>query len=348
MTGLQNIQLLKWCKELGVEPHWNVIWGFPGEDPAAYRRLAELVPHLTHLPAPVGFSDVRLDRFSPNFFDAQSLGFKDIRPLPAYPHVYPDLSDEALGNLAYFFGFEYKEPRDVDGYVRDLVGGLRAWSKAARRGDGDLFSADLGDRLLVWDLRPGARRPLATLLGADRALYLACDMASDARTIALTAWGADALSSAEIEERLRSLADRGLMASEGPRFLALAIPLGEYEPAPKVVERFWKVARSLGSPVRGGRRKPARLTAGDFSLDAAGDLLIAGVLRVSRALIGEADEQESPREVRREQEEEKAERVHRRSLGETNGQEDRKEEDGKEASQEEDREETEEVRLGDG
>ncbi len=31
VTGLQNIQLLKWCKEFGVVPSWNFLWGFPGE-----------------------------------------------------------------------------------------------------------------------------------------------------------------------------------------------------------------------------------------------------------------------------------------------------------------------------
>ena len=30
VRSLQNIQLLKWCKELGLEVHWNLLWGFPG------------------------------------------------------------------------------------------------------------------------------------------------------------------------------------------------------------------------------------------------------------------------------------------------------------------------------
>ena len=149
VSGLQNIQLLKWCKELGVEPHWNVIWGFPGEDPAEYARLAALVPHLTHLPAPVGFSDVRLDRFSPNFFDAESLGFKHIRPMPAYRYVYPGLPDEALSNLAYFFAFEYREPRDVDAYVAPLAKALRAWTRAGRRGDADALQRRCGRALAL-------------------------------------------------------------------------------------------------------------------------------------------------------------------------------------------------------
>ena len=75
VTGLQNIQLLKWCTELVVRPYWNVLWGFPGEPAADYERMANIVPLLTHLAPPIGFGGLRLDRFSPNFFDAASLGF---------------------------------------------------------------------------------------------------------------------------------------------------------------------------------------------------------------------------------------------------------------------------------
>ncbi|MCI0442202.1 radical SAM protein, partial [bacterium] len=39
VSALQNIQLLKWCKELGVSVYWNLLWGFPGEDPLEYDRM---------------------------------------------------------------------------------------------------------------------------------------------------------------------------------------------------------------------------------------------------------------------------------------------------------------------
>src|SRR4029079_12294060 len=64
VTWLQNVQLLKWCKQFGVQPFWNVIWGFPGEPAAEYDRMARLVPHLTHLAAPVGSSSLRRPLFS--------------------------------------------------------------------------------------------------------------------------------------------------------------------------------------------------------------------------------------------------------------------------------------------
>ncbi len=31
VTGIQNIQLLKWCREYGIEVAWNLLYGFPGE-----------------------------------------------------------------------------------------------------------------------------------------------------------------------------------------------------------------------------------------------------------------------------------------------------------------------------
>jgi ribosomal peptide maturation radical SAM protein 1 len=74
VTALQNIQLLKWCKELGVRVSWNILWGFPGEDPQEYDRMKELIPYLTHLPSPQAACRIRLDRFSPNYEQAKQFG----------------------------------------------------------------------------------------------------------------------------------------------------------------------------------------------------------------------------------------------------------------------------------
>ena len=62
-SRLQNIQLLKWCRELGVRPIWNILWGFPGEDPAEYSEMAAMMPALSHLQPPMSAAKLRLDRF---------------------------------------------------------------------------------------------------------------------------------------------------------------------------------------------------------------------------------------------------------------------------------------------
>ena len=302
VSGLHNIQLLKWCKELGVTPLWNFLWGFPGEPAAAYDQVAALVPNLTHLPPPVGISSIRLDRFSPHFFDAERFGLVDVEPLPSYRHVYA-LPDEAISNLASYFIFRYRDPQAAGDYAQPALRQLRRWKRVAARSE--LFSVDMDGSLFIWDLRPGAGAPLTRLDGLDRALYQACDAVNHVGQLArvpgrLDGSGWDA---ALVSDRLARLSARGLMAADGNRYLALAIPLGEYSPAASAVTGFYEVVSGLGRGGRHGltvrldtpltrvRRRPtrstervrarrtastrsARLGVGHFSIDDDGQLLV--------------------------------------------------------------------------
>lgn len=100
-TAFQNLQFLKNCAELGVTPSWNLLIGFPGEDPAVFESYARYLPHLTHLPPPSGTFMVRFDRFSPYFDRREEYGL-DLHPTDNYALTYP-FEPEALTQLAYFF-----------------------------------------------------------------------------------------------------------------------------------------------------------------------------------------------------------------------------------------------------
>jgi ribosomal peptide maturation radical SAM protein 1 len=298
VTGLQNVQMLKWCREVGIHAYWNFLWGFPGEPPAEYARMARLVPLLTHLTPPVRYGPVRLDRFSPLFRDSRRLGLARVAPLPAYRHVYP-LPDTALGNLAYFFRYGYRESRDVAGYVEPLERALESWMKDGRHCD--FFSVAVGDQLLLWDFRRGAREPLTILDGLDKALYEAADAARPLARIARVATGrSPGRALRKAEEGLERLTERGLILRDGARWLALALPLGEHAPRPGVVERFRETVRHLGKRVAGGvvipltagtpaaprrpprgsrphlrsRRRDRTLSASDFSFHRPGELFV--------------------------------------------------------------------------
>lgn len=252
VSALQNIQLLKWSKELGVEPHWNVIWGFPGEDPAEYERMAALVPLLSHLPPPRAFGSIRLDRFSPNFYDAERRGFTEVAPLPPYRLVYP-LSDDALRNLAYFFSFGYKEPRDVAAYVRPLARRLTAWQREARRSE--LVWGAAGAALVLLDSRPAAPQALTVLHGVDRTIYEACDAVATLAGVAASVEraGLGRRNEAEIGGRLEPLVASGLVLRDGGRYLALAVSLAQYTPPAEAAERLGEIAQALGREGRGVR-----------------------------------------------------------------------------------------------
>ena len=229
VTTLQNIQLLKWCTELGVRPYWNVLWGFPGEPPEDYERMAAIVPLLTHLVPPIGFGGLRLDRFSPNFFDAAKLGFTNVRPLPAYHHVYP-LTAPAVANLAYHFGFDYAREQRVHDYIGPLLTELRAWKSL--KGESTLFHADVDGKLAICDTRPAARAAVAVLDDLERFLYLQCDSIADVRRLADVAHAEGFEATEEtIVARLEPLCAKGLMLRDGRRYLALAVKLGTYKPS---------------------------------------------------------------------------------------------------------------------
>jgi len=224
VTGLQNIQLLKWCKELGIHPIWNFLIGFPRESADDYFEMADLSVRVCHLPQPSGVSVIRLDRFSPNFNEAGQLGFTKLRPLPFYEFLY-DLPETARHNLAYYFAYDYKVPQDVARYADPLVRSVHAWKTTWRHAE--LVSVDLDDRLFVFDTRPRTKAPVSVLTGADRELYLTCDAITDASPL-------DASSTA----RLQALAGSGLMLNEGAKYLSLAVPIGDYQPSRDAMTRL--------------------------------------------------------------------------------------------------------------
>ena len=55
VSALQNLQLLKWCSEYGIDAKWNFLAGFPGEAPEWYAGLPELVRKVRHLCRRSGF-----------------------------------------------------------------------------------------------------------------------------------------------------------------------------------------------------------------------------------------------------------------------------------------------------
>ncbi len=241
VTALQNIQLLKWCREIGVNPYWNLIWGFPGESPASYRRMARRMPLLAHLTPPCGFGPIRLDRFSPNFDQAEDLGFRNVRPSPAYEYIYP-LAAEARHNLAYYFAFDYQEPRDVEAYIQPVLDALVHWGKT--HDASALFSKDQDGALQIWDLRPATGDRRHTLTGLARSLYLESDRVRSREQLKrfASSEARGEISGHQIEDLLAPLVEDGLLLRDGPLFLSLAVPLGTYLPGPKTMLRFYELA----------------------------------------------------------------------------------------------------------
>lgn len=244
VKGLQNIQLLKWCKELGVKPFWNFIWGIPGEPVEEYLKMAEYIPLLTHLEPPQYAGSIRMDRFSPNFDSFQELGFSKVLPDPIYKYIYP-FEEDVIANLAIYFTYEYRERHDVANYTNDLAKQIKVWEENYEYSD--LFSVDKGKHLLLWDLRKIAKKPLTVISGIQRILYLACDEVCSLNYLLsiLDEYSGAQNCFSKVEDVLQPILDLGLMIREGNSFLSLAVPLGEYSPAEPILQRFHAVLEKI-------------------------------------------------------------------------------------------------------
>lgn len=172
VTGLRNIQLLKWAHELGLKVSWSILYGFPFDEAEPYNRMTRWLPSLAHIPPPRGFTDVRIQRYSPLYFQADNFGVKNLRPRKFYSLIY-NVDPAAIERLAY--NFDWDLPRDQGAYIEPLRKEVVAWMAAARANSATLSYADHGNKLEVLDTRPTAVRAIHRLGEVERVVCLACD-----------------------------------------------------------------------------------------------------------------------------------------------------------------------------
>jgi ribosomal peptide maturation radical SAM protein 1 len=240
VSAMQNIQLLKYCKEFGITPLWNILYGFPGEDPGEYERLRHLLPALSHLDPPSGYFKMRLDRFSPYFDRSEEEGIVNVRPFRQYGLVHSTISEEHQRDLAYYFDFDYRDGRDPATYLASFGEALQAW--IGKRGDEYLFSETIGETLYIFDHRSGFASGLIVFHGVDRLIYELLDRTWGVGNLhqALSQAG-HAIEPERLAAKLNQLEKRGLIAIENQQALALAVPVGDYRP-PELVDRVFRRA----------------------------------------------------------------------------------------------------------
>ncbi|TMO84323.1 RiPP maturation radical SAM C-methyltransferase [Pseudoalteromonas spongiae] len=117
VSAIQNIAMLKYCKQLNIRVSWNLLWGISNEDKSHYESYERILPLIEHLEPPNGIFKIRIDRFSPYFEKADSFGISNISPKVSYMEVF-GLSKEDVFDVAYFFD------GDVNSNVKakDLLG----------------------------------------------------------------------------------------------------------------------------------------------------------------------------------------------------------------------------------
>lgn len=229
VTTIQNIQFLKWCNEFGVDPLWNILYGFPGETREHYANYPELLRLLFHLKPPEGIFPVIFERFSPYHFEPDKFKLR-INPIAEYRILYPE-SIVDLNKIAYYFEGQWEgEDGSPEEYLQLTKDVYYEWVTNWQEGK-TIFQYEKGPGFLtIFDNRPwrgggdSVMRRL-TLNELQSKVYLFCDenrSFSAIRRMLLESYPSPP-SEEQIQKLLDQFVSRGLMFREQDRYLSLAV-----------------------------------------------------------------------------------------------------------------------------
>lgn len=223
VRSIQNVQLLRWARELGMKVTWNVICGFPGERADDYVEMARVMRSIPHLQPPVSFSMFRLDRFSPMHNSPQAFGLSNVRPAPAYQICY-QLPNDQLQDIAYFFKADVEFDPATLTTIRDAWRVGEEWKICHRHGALEAFDGD--SLMVIYDTRPWRDAGTYMLEGVRRAVYICAASAQSPATIAESLrdrrepWH---VTPEEVRGILDEFVDADLVLREGDLYLSLAL-----------------------------------------------------------------------------------------------------------------------------
>lgn len=224
---LQNIQLLKWCLEMGVTVYWNYLMSLPGEEASDYDGAAEKARTLFHLEPPSTIRDVLITRYAPYHKDPDKYDVTDLKPHHFYNLVFP-VDQHILDGFAYLFEATWPTKEDAKTYTSELKQACLDWKQAGARGVKlDAYKNPDGS-LTVIDTRTEDHKK-HHIPADDAKLYLLMDRKTlRARLPQLLeekspTCAANIARSGGIEKRLTMWIETGLVIQEGEQILALAV-----------------------------------------------------------------------------------------------------------------------------
>jgi ribosomal peptide maturation radical SAM protein 1 len=221
VSALQNLQLMRWCEEVGIGYSWNLIGGFPGESPSEYEEMARLIPLLTHLTPPCSCAQLRLDRFSPFHARPQAFGMRNLRAARAYFYTFP-LERREMNRLACFFDFDYADGRQPDEYLSPVQAAVQRWwdTRSSGREAPRLDALFTADGVVVTDTRGGTAKT-RRLDDLEERILLLCDTARSLPGLLREGGLGDR--AVEVSRALESFLSHGLVVQHADRFLTLAV-----------------------------------------------------------------------------------------------------------------------------
>jgi ribosomal peptide maturation radical SAM protein 1 len=224
-TSLHNVQLLKYCKEYGVYPSWNILTGFPGETVSYYKDMMALMSKLTHLQPPDQQGPFMLQRFSPYHADPEKFGLVKTHPVEGYRYIYP-FPDKEIDIFAYYYKHDYLDGFKPPKFEMLIYQMIEHWRECHNNGDA-LYAYEQKDAsLLIVDNRTDSCNSEIVLDKVQAAMYCYCESIKTLASIndyMRKKFSDYAIRRRDIFDFLDKMVSLDLMLFEDNKYLGLAI-----------------------------------------------------------------------------------------------------------------------------
>ncbi|WP_283135797.1 RiPP maturation radical SAM C-methyltransferase [Rhizohabitans arisaemae] len=265
-SAIRNAQTLLLGKTTGVQVHWNLLYGFPGDDPDDYERMLGTLERLIHLDPPATCLPVQVTRFAPLQSDPARFKIPHAVYEPGYDLVfsadYLARTGFDLGKYCYYFMRPFENSVRLNGIYRRIDALVERWRAAGRCRAVTLEWRLESGRTVVTDTRDD---PAGVVLELDEAQGELLRALTVPRTVTGLARHGLRHTPAETAESLAGLDRLGLVLRDGERWLSLVLPADR--PAAGRTDSTASASSSRhgtpgGAPVAAaaGRTAPVRVT----------------------------------------------------------------------------------------
>lgn len=213
---IDNLEIMKFCEELGITSILNLMVGFPTETQADVDRSTKAVDYATSYAPYKKVAVFELRDGSPVDMDPHKYGVKSVRETPLFGR---SLRAGLSGIDSWCKSFRTdRKKRDYKAFYRRIEKWRHDYEDSARIGLPLLFYMDFGDFIIINDNREG--HASIALDGWKRDLYLFCDRIRRRDEISARFQGID---ERDLNDHLKKLFRMKLIFAEDDCYLSLAI-----------------------------------------------------------------------------------------------------------------------------
>lgn len=180
LRGIQNIAFLKYAADYGLITAYNILAGFPGENPREYDRMSDELPKFFHFWPPNGVVPIEFHRFSPYHNRPETFGIR-LTPIDKYYFLYP-FDEATVSRLAYVFEVKGRNSTDLS-YLHRINRLVGVWRSVDRNKSTLTWSPD-GENITVEDRRMGFPELSYSIRGHAATVYRMLDEPRPLRAVA--------------------------------------------------------------------------------------------------------------------------------------------------------------------